>query len=323
MTSDMSHTRSFLCGLAAALLLGGLAAFSPRPAHADDTPTTMAQNPDRPAQPAGSDQEANLPQVTVEAQRQLEHQIHDFVRALTRSASSDEALKRWQEPVCPLVAGLPGSQGEFVLTRISSVARAAGVPLAPQECRPNLYIVVTATPDKLLSLWQHRHRRLFGGASSTEVRDFLTKPRPIRVWYNVTFGTNFGTQLDQGAPELGAVFSSTPSNHHFSGSHLVIDDVPLFSSVIIVVDVVQVSGLQYGQLADYIAMAALAQLDLDVQLNAPSILQLFAPRPADVPKPAGLSTWDVAFLKALYSTRQGSTMQRSSIATSMLRAMAQ
>lgn len=315
MTSDM---RTLLSRLTALLLFAGLGL----PLHADDTPGRAAPNPQPAAQSSDSEAEAALPQVTVEAQRQLEHQIHEFVRALSRSNSPDEALKRWQEPVCPLVAGLPGSQGEFVLTRISAVARAAGAPLAPQECRPNLYIVVTATPDKLLSLWQQRHRRLFASASPTEVRDFLKKPRPIRVWYNVTFGTNFGTQLDQGAPELGTVYGNMPSNHHFSGSRLVIDDVPLFSSVIIVVDIVQVSGLQYGQLADYIAMVALAQLDLDVQLNAPSILQLFASHPAELQKPAGLTNWDAAYLKALYSTKQGSTMQRSSMASSMLHAMA-
>lgn len=318
MTSDMRILRTALLALP---VLAGLAALIAPAAYAADAPATVAPNLTGPQ--AGTEQDSGLPQITVEAQRRLERQVYDFVRALSHSASPDEALKRWQAPVCPLVAGLPGSQGEFVLTRISAVARTAGVPLAPQECRPNLYVVVTATPDKLLSLWQHRHRQLFGGASPTEVRDFLKKPRPVRVWYNVNFGTNFGTPLDQGAPEIGTVYNNVPSNHHFSASRLVIDDVPLFSSVIVVVDVVQVSGLQYGQLADYIAMVALAQLDLDVHLNAPSILQLFAPDTAETPKPNGLTSWDAAYLKALYSTKQGSTMQRSSMATSMLHAMAQ
>jgi hypothetical protein len=312
MTSDM---RTLRFSLAAVSLLGGFTASLVR---AGDTPALPAPEIVQP----GHAEDGSLPQVTIEAERRLERQVYDFVRTLSRQAARDEALKRWQQPVCPLVAGLPGSQGEFVLTRISGVARTAGAPLAPQECRPNLYVVVTASPDKLLSLWQQRHRRLFGGASPTEVRDFLTKPRPVRVWYNVSFGTNFGTQLDQGAPELGTVYNNAPANHHFSGSRLVIDDVPLFSSVIVVVDVVQVSGLQYGQLADYIAMIALAQLDLDVQPSAPSILQLFAPDTPDTPKPDGLSSWDTAFLKALYSTKQGTTMQRSSIATSMLHTMA-
>lgn len=308
--------RIFTPGLATLSVLGALAALAPPPARAADSPATVES-----AQ-AGKEPEAGVAQVTVEARRRLERQVYDFVRALSRASTPEEALKRWQEPVCPLVAGLPASQGEFVLARISAVARAAGVPLAPQECRANLYIVVTASPDKLLNLWQRRHRRLFGGASPTAVRDFLTKPRPIRVWYNATFGTRFGTQLDQGAPEVGMVFDNVPSNHHFSGSRLVIDDVPLFTSVIIVVDVVQVSGLQYGQLADYVAMIALAQLDLDVHLSAPSILELFAPATPDVPKPNGLTSWDAAYLKALYSTEQGTTMQRSSMASTMLRAMA-
>jgi hypothetical protein len=273
---------------------------------------------------SGGDAASRLPQITVEAQRaRLEHQVYAYVGALTHDALPDEALKRWQDPVCPLVAGLPQAEGEFMLSRISAVARNAGVPLGPEHCRANLYVVVTATPDKLLTMWQHRSKRLFASGSAVQVRDFLGKARPIRVWYNSTFGTSYGTAMNSGAPELGTVFNDVPSNHHFSGSRLVIDDVPLFASVIVVVDVVQVSGLQYGQLADYVAMIGLSQLDLDVKVDAPSILQLFAARSGGEPGPSGLSSWDAAFLRALYATKQGTPMQRSAMASVMLHDIAQ
>jgi hypothetical protein len=56
-------------------------------------------------------------------------------------ADKDDSIKRWSwgQRVCPLVAGLPQAQGEFMLARLSEAARRAKVPLAPEKCQPNFY----------------------------------------------------------------------------------------------------------------------------------------------------------------------------------------
>jgi hypothetical protein len=69
-----------------------------------------------------------------------------------------------------------------------------------------------------------------------------------------------------------------------------------------------------GQLADYIAVVGLAEIDFDKDLgDAPTILHLF--RTSGQSFDGGLSVWDQAFLKSLYDTPQESTFQLSKMTT--------
>jgi hypothetical protein len=66
-----------------------------------------------------------LQTITIEARRQLERQVSHFVASVVVHYSQD-SLVRWNIKICPLVAGQPREQGEFMLTGISQIARAAG-----------------------------------------------------------------------------------------------------------------------------------------------------------------------------------------------------
>jgi hypothetical protein len=259
-----------------------------------------------------------LDQVTVEAHRQqLEERVTAFVSKLAHP-DFDRSLRRWLVPVCPLVAGLPQVQGEFMLARLSEVARQAGVPLAGEKCSPNLHIVATADPSGLLKSWRRRDRRL-GDAMPAEVQHFLTHTHPVMVWYNAAVTEDGGGALDPTATKLGTNY--IPTNHHPKGSRIQFGAVEMFESVIVIVDLRRVQELSYGQLADYVAMLGFAQLDPDADFgSAPSILQLFGARPAQ-PPPGSLSDWDVAYLRALYKTEQASRTQRNQIIQMMVRDM--
>src|SRR5580658_9302198 len=81
-------------------------------------------------------------EVTVTAKRaELLPKLSAFAYGITEPVNG-EGLARWHTAVCPLVAGLPQQEGEFILERLSEIARAAGVPLAGEQCHPNLYIMV-------------------------------------------------------------------------------------------------------------------------------------------------------------------------------------
>jgi hypothetical protein len=82
------------------------------------------------------------------------------------------------------------------------------------------------------------------------------------------------------------------------------------------VDGNRVQNLQLGQLADYMGMVGLAEVNLDADVgSAPSIMKLFR----DVPDPPqGLSSFDQAFLSSLYRAEQASVMQESAMKTIML-----
>jgi len=71
---------------------------------------------------------------------------------------------------------------------------------------------------------------------------------------------------------------------------------------IIIVDVDRLAGASLVQLADYLALVALAQIDAEADTAPyPTILNLFAD-PASAP--AGLTEWDRSYLTALYEHDQ-------------------
>jgi len=264
--------------------------------------------------------ETPLDQVTIEAHRQvLEQRLSTFVYAVARP-EHDESLKRWQRPMCPLVAGLSEAQGEFVLARLSQIARDAHVPLGSEKCRANFYIIATTQPEELLKAWRHRDRALYGGASASQLGHFLRPDQAVRVWYNASFGDS-GGGVDPG--EQGTEIGNRPvaTNRRAPNTRLLMADVLAFSSVIVIIDMKRVQGFSYGALTDYVAMLGLSQFDTQADLgSAPTILQLFAAHPPR-PLPAGLTDWDAALLQALYGTEQAAFTQRNQIIQMMMRSV--
>lgn len=222
------------------------------------------------------------PQATQESQRSaLYPQVRkylDEVAALEPEFLSPELefstrgrVPRWINKVCPQVAGLPEQDANAVLARFSQIARAAGVRMDDTPCRPDVLIYVTSHPKELVTgMVKHEFGSWFGYRGRPYLLDdFIATPRPIRVWYNL------------------------------SGSQYI-------SSVLVVADQTQLPGVSLGQFADYVTLASLAQikplamLKADAHLgDAPTILKLFE-SPPQAASP-GLSDWDQAFLKSLYS----------------------
>lgn len=279
--------------------------------------------------PQAPDPGKPLPQVTVEAERvALERRLFAFVTDITRTAPRGESLRIWRSRICPLVAGLGKDQGEFILARLSQAAQAAGAPLDGAKCRPNLYVVFTNEPDDLIKAWRAHSSRSFGGVRGTPaaVDRFAARKRPVRVWYNREFGSADAGPVTSDTSMEGIGLngaSAAVTNKRVKDSRLVFNDVMIFSSVIVIVDGKEVAGLQFGQLADYIAMTAMTELDPDASLGtAPTILRLFADRAAGATPPSGLTPWDAAFLRALYLTPLKNVTQRSSITTQVLHSLA-
>jgi hypothetical protein len=290
--------------LLASLLLAGGARADPQATPAP-VPDAAAHPPDKP-----------LSQVTVEAQRaSLEKRVFTYVSSVSRTTPRDEALRRWHVPICPLVAGVTNEMGEFILARLSQIAREAGAPLDKENCRANLAVIVTTTPEVLLKAWGD-HRSAFGGPrdSPSAFNRFRNKRRPVRVWYNHDFGSPTSDPVLSGSLQLGPGITAPSSSGGLLGSKMFVRDILVFSSVAVIVDGNRIPGLKIRQLADFIAIVALTEADLDAPLGtAPTILRLFEPRTPGDPAPEGLTAWDRAFLKALYDTQLDLITQRSVI----------
>jgi hypothetical protein len=344
---------------------------------ADQSPAPAAA-PGRPAPSSGSQPQRPQGQVTITGRAELEPRITAFVNMIAGSYIDAEGLARWVKNVCPLVSGLTAEQGEFILERLSDIARAADISLAAENCRPNVYILVTNQPQELLSKMDKRnHMFTFGDAEPALINNFISTPQPVRVWYHtnvttpegqplmavsypdvqavmgvlykgimtggggmstdgaITFGSGgqVGVDPSDGVAEKLKVMGgnaiggngfptiATGSNNWAQSTRLNFNVVWEIYRVFVIVDVTRLKGVTRGQLADYAAMYALAQLKAGVPVgDNPSILKLFDGGPQAAP--AGMTDWDQAFLKSLYLTDRKSHQQRSQIAREMVREIA-
>ena len=210
-----------------------------------------------------------------------------------------------------MVLGLSAGNVKIVLERLSQISASAGAPLAHAPCHANFIVVATAEPDRVLNAWYAKDKQLFGDATSAQIRQFLeaSQSRAVRVWYNIDTGRKSGTHNGH----------FVPSNQRAESSVFVGNAAFDFFSIFAIIDTHRTEHVALDQLADYVCMTGLTDVDLQADLegdlrNAPSVLHLFAGEG----QPAGLSRWDAAFLKALYQSNQTSRTRRFEITERMI-----
>ena len=304
--------------------------------YSSDTAATIRQPQNRVAPSPGPSKSANavaepiapLPQVTIEGAQDIDKQVHAFVSEATRPATSQASppsLARWNEPICPRVDGLSAEESDSILLHLSQAAAAVGIKIQPSPCQVSLYIVASNEPERLARSLHKRVPGLFGAAAPAVVERFFNTQRPVRVWYNTQFVGKYGNKL--GPADVSKTPHQPLRNSLAELSRLEFDDVRLIFTVVEVVDVARIAGIGTGRLADYLAMAGLAEINFDADLHAaPTILRTFdalGDPVASSDVPSELTTWDRGFLHGLYVTAQSSKMQRSLIEDVMLRDLAQ
>jgi len=254
---------------------------------------TLASSSDASPKPVAGTR-AELTEVVVSAQSEAQRaalaaRIVAFVNEVTAFATGDGALglAQWHDPVCPLVSGLPQEKGEFILARISEIARVANVPLAGEHCRPNLYVYVTTRPKELLQGMEKRDFAFTFGVDAlpSVVEKFIGTPRTVRVWYHIN------REDDSEVRPTGAGLSHVSMGPvHYA-----------FARIFVIADQRRLRAVSLGQVADYIELVGLAQLKQGTPLEgAPTILSLFDGAQQAIP--VSMSDWDRAFLKTLYET---------------------
>src|SRR5262245_16227007 len=77
--------------------------------------------------------------------------LDKFARDFVTPAKRTGKIARWERRVCPIVVGQNSNYTRFIAQRVKYVALAVGAPIntAP-DCRPNIEIVFTTTPQALL-----------------------------------------------------------------------------------------------------------------------------------------------------------------------------
>lgn len=287
-------------------------------------PKEAAAPPEKSRSVAPPHDEAAVPQVTVSAEREaIERRVRAFVRDVMEKPF-DGSFARWGIPVCPEVAGMEKAATEFAIARIVAIAKGAGAPVAARNCRTNLVVIVATEPAAVLKRWYARNGRIFGDATGRAIDAFMNAPQPVRVWYNIETGHASGLPFTVNCPAMqGAAGPTTTGedNCQANDTRVIPEAVRTITSVIVKVDRTRAGHVQLGQLTDYAALVGLAEIRADAAVgSAPSILRLFSSSPAD--RPAGLSAWDAALLKALYRAAATSRTQRPQIEQSIVQDVA-
>lgn len=271
--------------------------------------------------------------------RRFEEAAARYVGAVANPAGS-RGLARWRSEVCVSVANLQPEAAQHIIDRISAVAIDLGLTPGDPGCNPNIIISVTDDPSGLAaSLVGQSFRSFHTGGSGTDqgrakLNAFIRDERPVR-WWHLSYPGNAETgELAVRLPGFydakgmmangSDVHAYAPAVRTTSASRIRSAISDFLSQVIIIVDTDEVGSLSLDQLSDYLSMVAFAQIDPAGQTREFStILNLFD---ETVATPAGLTSWDKAYLSALYQsdlTRIQIGNQRSALAAAALAAKAE
>lgn len=240
-----------------------------------------------------------LDDVIVEGRR-LEQLSEEFVREVS-APPNRRGLARWRGGICVAAVNLQAEVAQPLIDHISRVALGLGLSPRDPGCTPNIVVVFTTDADAISSGFVDARRRAFhsgvGGLDRgrAALEEFKTGNKPVR-WWHTSIPTNAytggpGIRLPgmEGAPRV-------PGEGIVNRGRWIRDDL---NRVVIVVDIDAVANVTAQQLADYLALVALAQVDPNGQTSGFStVLNLFD-KPEETP---GMSGWDRAYLDALYDT---------------------
>jgi hypothetical protein len=291
------------------------------------THTALADPPAGAA--AAATQASASPQRTARDRKELTRQLKSFVSNVTGPLMSDDPVPLWRTPVCPVLAGLAGDKGEQVFAHLESTLRGLGIPVGGIGCRPNFQVVVTSQPEATIDAMAKTQSDEFGDAR--HLQSFMNTARPVRIWYSTVLptatvalsgggvgavtgvigagGSGAALGTDSTSVASGVAMDSTGTRFSYAAY------LPMVS-VIAVVDLNQVVGFDWGQIADYVAMGGATQVNLDAKFgDAPTILRLFSATGKD--RLAGLSDWDKALLTELYRTDPQARSQRFEVSMRM------
>jgi hypothetical protein len=257
----------------------------------------LFQEPGQAEPPPTPEPAIALEDVIVEARR-LEELTREFVDEVS-APPRNRGLARWYGGVCVAVANIRADVAQPLADHISQVAMEYGLRPGDPGCRPNIIVTFADDGQAMGEAMVERRRRIFhlgvGGLDRGNValRDFRESDRPVRWWH-----VSVPTDAESGLPGIRLPGGDAP---RVRGEGLVNqgrgirDDL---NKVIIVVDIDRIDGVMLPQLADYLALIALAQVDPDSDTSRFStILNLF-----DDPEGSpGLTGWDRAYLEALYN----------------------
>lgn len=267
--------------------------------------------------------EQGEPDIVVVGER-LQEMVRSFVGEVATAPSGEQQMARWDRKVCPLIAGLPARQMQYMADRIAQRAHQVGLEAEGPGCRANILIFVTPDASVFAQGIVDEYRTLVAYYSTNGIstlgrgplEDFTNTTAPVRWWHVNQTVSGDGQSVGGDTPGTQVMRTSqAPSRVR----RMTRQD---FLRVLIVVDARQANGITFQALSDYLAMVSLAQLDPEGETTGtPTILNLFSARDSGGSIPTAMTEWDEAYLDGLYNARRTAPTdlwQRRDIAARMV-----
>ena len=302
----------FAAAALAGVALAGLSAAAPLSAQIGVRASTTA-----PAPSAAANDE-----IVVQGQKRV---IAKALRDLIRPSGGAEQLARFEDDVCPLVAGMPRDWTAVLTRMIRDNVVAVGGTVAPvkpgKKCTVNAVVIFIDQPHELVSALAEAEPDFFS-LTPREMRYFTEAKRPVTSWHVTDMRSRDGEELASmgslgGIPADGKIVRQASATRLYSNIR---EDM---LTGFVVIDRQATVGKSLRQLADLATMHLL----LDVKQDAGakdngSILSLFEPRLANATGPRGMSRFDRGALAGFYTQRENNrtaAQQRNNIADAIKR----
>ncbi|GLS00964.1 hypothetical protein GCM10007859_09740 [Brevundimonas denitrificans] len=230
----------------------------------------------------------------------LESRVRAFVDEIV-APPKGRFLARWHDRLCPGVVNLDREAAQAVADRIGDLAASLDIDVGRPGCDPNVVVIFTTEAAGLATAMVERDRRIFDhpqlGAfnrGDVALEHFMTSDAPVR-WWHLSMPVDPLTGLR--TVRLGEDLQ--PRQPVAAEGRLGVSTVDVLYKAIIIVDVDRLGGADFSQVADYIAMVTLAQIEPEADIaGQPTILNVF--RQPDVAP--GLTEWDRSYLDSLYAS---------------------
>ncbi|WP_171015303.1 hypothetical protein [Sphingomonas sp. 1F27F7B] len=234
-----------------------------------------------------------------------------FVRRIV--TTTKDQLARFNDPVCPVVVGLPPAYAKAVIKRFRAVSVEAGARVdGDEKCHPNIFVIIAADAGKIITELREKYHGFFNDLAYDDKRTALDDG-PVRAW-RVT------EELDQtGRPGAGGGDGPRSFSGVDPGSRISMSTQQSAFGAVVVMDVGVVEEKTVGQIADYVAMRVLAGARPPrAGARFETILSLFD---TDGDVPQGLTEVDRSFLKGIYAMQANGRLgsQVGTIADQILR----
>lgn len=291
--------------------------------------------------------------IVVTGQR-VREMAQSFAGAVAVAPASADQYPRWNNRLCPRVAGIAAADAQTLIDHIAMRAHEVGIEVEQTGCNANFVIIFAPDSDVVARQIVDSRRDLLGyyndddlvTAGREGLDRFANTPRAVRWWHVARTTTADGQQLGNSGSQTGrgtrdaALAASGASmdqvgtaGNGFAGIETVRSGGTRarrairqdLSFVLVIVDTRRIAGLPPQAVADYLSMATLVQLNPDADMREfPTILNLFTDAEAGRPPPTSLTDWDIAYLQGLYSAQReapSARAQRTDIAGRIVRTM--